>query len=79
MSDNRINNNDEILEFMRLEALVRVYFSDKSQNNLLGKTVAECMENLDRLKIAIKLKLDAIDTLRGYKFDTKAAAEEILK
>jgi hypothetical protein len=66
MSNNRINNNDEVMLFMQLEPLVRVYFAPE------GNAAKE------QLAYEINKKLDALDELRGYKFDTKASAEQFL-
>jgi hypothetical protein len=64
MSNNRINNNDEIITFMNLEALVRVYFAP------------EGFAAKEQLVEHINKRLNELDQLRGYKFDTRAAQEQ---
>lgn len=68
MPNNRINNNDEIIEFMNLEALVRVYFSREMHNT----------ENNLRLYITdqIRQKLIDLNEMRGYDFDVSAAIKQ---
>jgi hypothetical protein len=68
MSNNRINNNDEIIEFMNLEALVRVYFSREMHNT----------ENNLRLYVTdqIRQKLIDLNEMRGYDFDVSAAIKQ---
>lgn len=61
-----MSNNEEIIEFMRLEALVRVYLAPEGEG----------MRFTIEAKIAQKLA--DLDQLRGYKFDTKASAAEFL-
>lgn len=70
MANNRVNNNDEIISFMNLEALVRVYFSREMHNT----------ENNLRLYITDKIrdKLMQLDELRGYNFDIKASVEQFM-
>lgn len=64
MENIMINANDEIILFMQLEPLVRVYLAPEG----------ECMRmNLEAKMVQL---LAELDQLRGYKFDTKASAKE---
>ena len=68
MPDNRINHNSEIMIFMDLEALVRVYCF------LLAHD-----QTRPEIESLIKAKLIELDELRSYKFDTVAAAKQLFE
>lgn len=66
MSNNRINNNDEIIRLIKLECMVRVYL--ELEGDLMRFTIGSKMVKL----------LAELDKMRGFKFDTKASAEQLL-
>ena len=68
MPDNRINNNSETVISMDLEALVRVYCFLATSDQ--GRPAIEKL---------IKTKLVGLDEMRSYKFDTEAAAKQLLE
>jgi hypothetical protein len=71
MPSNRINNNDEVMLFMELEPLVRMYFA--TDGVVLGASTKANIANKIRKTFA------DLDQLRGYEFDTDSAAIEFLE
>ncbi len=68
-----INNNDETIQFMNLECLVRVYFT-----NAPGP-IALTESQRAKLRGQINKALTKLDNIRGYNFDTITSTEQWLK